>query len=181
MTPASGLPCTAGRVLLRRLDSSDLAAFQAYRHDAVIGLYQGWGPQTDAQALAFIEQMASAALFAPGVWFQVGIADERTDRLIGDIGWCVAADGASAEIGFSLCAQSQRQGLATEAVGAALRLLFEHTTVASVIGITDARNAASIRLLERLGLRLAATASAVFRDAVCTEHRFVASRPEAGG
>ena len=73
------------------------------------------------------------------------------------------------------------QGLATEAVGAALRLLFEHTAVASVIGITDARNAASIRLLERLGLRLAATASAVFRDAVCTEHRFVASRPDAGG
>ena len=181
MTPASGLPCTAGRVVLRRLEASDLAAFQAYRHDPVIGLYQGWAAQTDAQALAFIEQMTRAMLFVPGEWFQVGMADRCTDQLIGDIGWRVAADGASAEIGFSLCARSQGQGLATEAVGAALRLVFEHTEVASVIGITDARNAASIRLLERLGLRLAATPSAVFRGASCTEHRFVARRPEAGG
>lgn len=180
MTPASGLPCAAGRVVLRRLVGSDLAAFQAYRHDALIGLYQGWCPQTDEQALALIEQMAGAALFAPGDWFQIGIADLLSARLIGDIGWCVAADGASAEIGFSLCAQSQRQGLATEAVGAALRLLFDHTHVACVIGITDARNAASIRLLKRLGMRLAATASAVFRGAPCTEHRFVAGRPVAG-
>ena len=168
-------------MVLRRLVGSDLAAFQAYRHDALIGLYQGWCPQTDEQALGFIEQMAGAALFAPGDWFQIGIADRLSGRLIGDIGWCVAADGASAEIGFSLCAQFQRQGLATEAVGAALRLLFDHTNVASVIGITDARNAASIRLLKRLGMRLAATASAVFRGVPCTEHRFVASRPVAGG
>ncbi len=181
MTPASGLPCAAGRVVLRRLVGSDLAAFQAYRHDALIGLYQGWCPQTDEQSLAFIEQMAGAALFAPGDWFQIGIADALNGRLIGDIGWRVAADGASAEIGFSLCAQSQRQGLATEAVGAALRLLFESTDVDCVIGITDARNAASIRLLERLGMRRASTASAVFRGAPCTEHRFVASRPVAGG
>ena len=181
MTPAPGLPCAAGRVVLRRLVAGDLAAFQAYRHDALIGLYQGWSPQTDEQALAFIETMVGAALFAPGDWFQVGIADPLTDRLIGDIGWCVAADGASAEIGFSLCAQSQGQGLATEAVGAALQLLFDHTDAASVIGITDARNAASIRLLERLGMRRAATTSAVFRGAACTEHRFVASRPIAGG
>lgn len=181
MTPAARLPCTAGRVVLRRLAAGDLASFQAYRHDAVIGLYQGWMPEPDAQALAFIETMASTALFAPGAWFQVGIADERTDRLIGDIGWCVATDGASAEIGFSLCAQSQGQGLATEAVGAALRLLFAHTGVASVIGITDARNTASVRLLERLGMRRTATASAVFRGAACTEHHFVASRPEGSG
>ena len=180
MTPAPGLPCATGRVVLRRLAADDLAAFQAYRHDTVVGLYQGWAPEPDAQALAFIESMHSAALFARGVWFQVGIAERRTDRLIGDIGWCVSADGTSAELGFSVCAQSARQGLATEAVGAALRLLFEHTDVASVIGITDARNTASIRLLERLGMRRVASAPAMFRGEACIEHRFVARRAEGG-
>ncbi len=174
------LPLAGDRVVLRRLARADLAAFQAYRRDPEVGLYQGWSPMTDADALAFIDEMVAAALFPAGAWVQIGIAERGGGVLIGDIGACVAADGASAEIGFTLARPAQGCGLGGEAVGLALALLFGRTGIARVEAVTDARNAASIRLLERAGFRRAATVDAVFRGEPCVEHRYLLDRPAAG-
>jgi aminoglycoside 6'-N-acetyltransferase len=172
------LPCITQRVTLRRLRSADLPAFQAYRHAPDLGRYQGWSPQTDAEALAFIEQMARMALFPAGAWLQLGIADRTTDGLIGDIGVHIAADHTRAELGFTLAPGAQGRGLGTEAVAAALRLLFAHTAVTEVTGITDARNLPSIRLLERVGMRRIAVQPAMFRGAACIEHTYAIGRDD---
>lgn len=170
-------PIQSERVSLRLLSPNDLAAFQAYRHDPLLGLYQGWKAQSDVEALAFIQEMASAVPFSPGKWMQLGIADRQTKLLIGDIGLFISADGASAEIGFTLCAQAQGRGLASDAVRLAVQLLFQNTAVASIEGITDSRNSASIRLLERIGMRKLKTLHAVFNDEPCIEHTYLISRP----
>lgn len=179
--PAAGflpaLPHIGARVRLRRLTQADLPAFQAYRHDAELGRYQGWLPQTDAQAQAFLDEMSRATLLAPGAWVQLGIVDGRDDALIGDIGLCVSSTGESAEIGFTLRASSQGHGLAGEAVRAAIQLVFAATAVARIVGITDARNLASIRLLERVGMRRSSTGPAEFRGAACIEHVHELLRP----
>lgn len=171
------LPRVGDRVVLRRLCAADLPAFQAYRHDAAVGRYQGWTPQSEPAALAFIEQMADAPLFPAGAWVQIGIADRASDVLIGDIGVCVAADGTTAEIGFSLSTPAQGRGLGTEAVKEAIRLLFQQTPVAEVIGVTDARNVPSIRLLERVGLRRISSQDSIFRGEPCVEHTYAIGRP----
>lgn len=178
---ADALPLVGERVVLRRLARVDLAAFQAYRHDPEVGRYQGWTPMAEAQALAFIDEMAAAPLFPAGAWVQIGIAGRGAGALIGDIGACVAADGARAEIGFTLARAAQGRGLGSEAVGLALALLFGRTGIARVEAITDARNASSIRLLERAGFRRAATADAVFRGERCVEHHYRLDRPSVGG
>lgn len=98
----TNFPIVTDRTRLRRLVPSDLADFQYYRHDEDAGRYQGWLPQTDAEATLFLEQMGSAELFRPGEWFQLGIADRETDTLIGDIGICVSATEPEAEIGFTV-------------------------------------------------------------------------------
>ena len=179
MTPAAldPLPRIGARVLLRRLAVADLPAFQAYRHDRQLGRYQGWLPQTDLQAQAFLDEMSRATLLAPGAWAQLGIADGRDDVLIGDIGLCVSSTGDRAEIGFTLRASSHGRGLASEAVLAAIQLVFEATAVARIVGITDARNLASIRLLERVGMRRASTRPAEFRGEACIEHVHELHRP----
>jgi len=166
------LPREGGGVVLRRLAVADLAAFQAYRHDAEVGRYQGWSAMTDGEAIAFLAEMNGAVLLPPGAWCQIGIADADGLALIGDIGLRVAADGRQAEIGFSLRRESQGCGLATAAVRAATRMVFEHTTAERVVGITDARNAASIRLLERVGMRRVETAETVFRGEPCVEFTY---------
>ena len=171
------LPLTGDRVALRRLAPDDLAAFQAYRCDPELARYQGWSAQSDADARAFIHEMAAAPLFARGEWLQLAIAERAGDVLVGDIGLHVAADGGEAEIGFTLSRPAQGRGLATEAVALALQLLWQRTAVARVLGITDVRNLGSLRLLERLGFGLQARRDAVFKGEACVEAVYRLERP----
>jgi RimJ/RimL family protein N-acetyltransferase len=170
------LPRAGPRVALRRLRAGDLAAFQAYRRDEAVSRFQGWAPLPDDQAGAFLAEMADAPLFARGRWVQIGVADIATDMLIGDIGVCLAAAGEEVEIGFSLSAAFQGRGLAREAVGAAIELIFEATGATRVVATVDARNIASIRLLERLAMTRTGSAPATFRGAPCVEHAYARSR-----
>ncbi len=174
------LPRIGHRIALRRLRAGDLPDFQAYRRDAETGRYQGWTPQTDAQSLAFLVQMESADLFVPGEWVQLGIAERASDGLIGDVGIRVAPDQATAEIGFTLRSGSRGAGLGAEAVAEAMGLVFDCSCVARVIGITDARNAPSIRLLERVGMRHVDTVRSEFRGEPCVELVYAFNRDARG-
>lgn len=163
---------------LRRLASTDLADFQAYRHDPEVGRWQGWTPRPDTEALAFLKEMAAIPLFQPGQWTQLGIADEATGRLLGDIGIHLAADGREAEFGFTLAREAQGRGIASAAVRAAIELVFEQTAAERIHAQTDARNTACLRLLERLGARPVERIETEFRGEPCVEWRYeLARRP----
>jgi aminoglycoside 6'-N-acetyltransferase len=150
--------------------------FQAYRTDAEVGKYQGWTPTSNEEALAFLTEMSLAEIFAPGKWVQLAIADRLSNNLIGDIGVCVATTGEEAEIGFTLDSRSQGRGLATEALLALKELLFASTNIQRIVAITDTRNLASIRLLERIGMVRVRTESASFRGEPCEEHAYELAR-----
>ncbi len=161
---------------LRRLSRSDLGAFQGYRSIPELGRYQGWSPLSDKEAFAFLVEMEAATLFQPGRWLQLGIAEPRTDVLVGDIGLHLSDDGQTGEVGFTLAPSSQGRGLARAAVQEAVQLLFTVTQISRVLGVTDARNGPSIRLLEGLGFACRETRVAVFRGEECTELVFVLPR-----
>ncbi len=161
---------------LRRLRTGDLALFQAYRGVPELGRFQGWSAMSDAEAAAFLAEMNEAPLFAAGEWIQLAIAEAHTDRLIGDVGIFVSADGRSGEIGFTLAPEAQGRGIATVAARRALQALFGETNVKHVLGITDSRNAASIRVLERLGFRQRERRETLFRGEACIEVVYVLVR-----
>jgi RimJ/RimL family protein N-acetyltransferase len=167
------LPRSTLRLILRRLGPEDLGSFQMYRRDPSLALYQGWTAMSDTQALAFLSEMRDASFCPPGEWFQLGIAERATNRLIGDIGLCVSSCGNEAEIGFTLATEFQGRGLATEAVREVLAALVESTNVERVVGITDARNVGSIRLLERVGMHRVATMPTSFRGEPCVEQTYL--------
>ena len=161
---------------LRRLAASDLAAFQAYRNDSEVGRWQGWTPKPDEPALAFLNEMAIIPLFVPGQWTQLGIADEATNELLGDLGIHLSADGREAEFGFSLARAAQGRGIANAAVKAAVAMVFAQTAAERIHAQTDARNTACIRLLERLGATLLARINTEFRGEPCVEFRYELAR-----
>jgi aminoglycoside 6'-N-acetyltransferase len=174
---ADPLPITTERTRLRRLQVADLPQFQRYRNDADVGRWQGWKPMSDTGALAFLQEMAASAFCPPGHWFQLGIADLASNTLIGDIGVHLhGGAGLLAELGFTLTPAAQGRGLATEAVGAAVQMLLQHTPVQRIVAVADTRNTASIQLLQRLGLRRFAVLPAVFDGAPCVEAHFARSR-----
>jgi RimJ/RimL family protein N-acetyltransferase len=76
--------------------------------------------------------------------------EHRTDRaLIGHVGFSPLDD--EVEIGFSIAERHQRQGLATEAIGAASRWVFETFGLRRLLGVTSRANIASMRTLRRAG------------------------------
>ena len=172
------LPRSAGAAVLRRLTPSDLRAFQAYRHDAELGRYQGWAPVPDDDAREFLRHMGAAELLQPGTWCQIGIAQADDPALIGDIGLLLSSDATKLGIGFTLRREAQGRGLATAAVREAVAMVFEHTAAQRVVGIADVRNLASIRLLERVGMHRVETRSVVSAGEPCTEHVYVVGRPD---
>jgi RimJ/RimL family protein N-acetyltransferase len=171
------LPLLTARTRLRRLSEADLPRFQAYRNDAETGRWQGWHPMDDAAAQAFLQDVATSPFCTPGQWFQLGIAERDSDALIGDIGVQLhGGAGLMAELGFTLAPAAQGRGLATEAVGAMVGWLLAHSPAQRVVAVADTRNLASLRLLQRLGLRPFATLPAVFRGQACLEQHWVARR-----
>lgn len=162
--------------MLRRMRADDLPAFKAYRSDPEVGRWQGWTPKPDAEALAFLEAMATVPLFQPGQWTQLGIADALTDELLGDLGIHVSADGREAEFGFTLAHAAQGRGIASAAVRAAIAMVLAQTAVERIHAQTDARNTACIRLLERLGATLLERIATEFRGEPCVELRYELAR-----
>jgi [ribosomal protein S5]-alanine N-acetyltransferase len=180
MTQPELFPRCGPGFVLRRMSTDDLADFQAYRRDEELGLYQGWLPTPDEQARAFLAEMNAAPFPHPGQWVQIGIAEPEQQRLVGDIGVFVDQDATCAEIGFTLARPAQGRGVATAAILAVIELVFECSAVQRVIGVTDARNLPSMRLLQRVGMHQTATNPAVFRGEACVEHTYTVTRDQAG-
>lgn len=145
----------ARRIALRRFHPGDVGAFVTYRSAAEVARYQSWDtPYPRAAGERFVAQMMARHPDTAGEWFQFAVVLRSTGELIGD---CAARSHADdfrqAEIGFTIAAGHQRHGYATEAARSLLGYLFERRRKHRVTACCDARNAASARVLERLGMR----------------------------
>ena len=155
----------AGRVVLRALRADDAETMFAYRADPEVARYQSWQPQSVDELRAFIASLARAEPYAPGTWYQLGIAlpgdgapaGDGTPiggALIGDCGVHVLAkEPRQAEFGMTLARAWQGRGLATAALEALFTVLFGALGKHRVFGSIDPRNARSIALVERAGMR----------------------------
>lgn len=142
------------RLRLRRFRDDDRALFMAYRNDPEVARYQSWEGITDAEARALIQEMKEIQPWAPGEWLQIAIELKETGLLVGDCAVKIEEDDdRQAEIGYTLARAYQGRGIASEAVSRVLEYLFATLGLHRVIAITDVENAASVALLERLGLR----------------------------
>ncbi|WP_454778376.1 GNAT family N-acetyltransferase [Georgenia muralis] len=141
------------RLVLRRMTDDDAAALAAYRSDPVQAHYQSWeAPYPVDSARALIAEMGDVRFAQPGAWLQVAV--ETGGRLVGDA--AVRVDGdepRQATVGFTLAADAQGRGYATEALGAVVSLLFTAHGVHRISAECVARNVRSVALLQRVGMR----------------------------
>lgn len=143
------------RLILRRFKAADTAVFWRYRTLPDVALYQseGWLTMTLEAAAEFVAEQSNAHPGEPDTWFQIAVELKDTGALIGDLGLHTLSDIRQAEIGFTIAPMYQHNGYALEAVLALFGYLFNMRSLHRVIAIADVRNAASINLLEKLGMR----------------------------
>jgi [ribosomal protein S5]-alanine N-acetyltransferase len=138
------------RLRLRPFADTDVDAIFALQSNARILRYWDAPPWKErAQAERFIA--ACRQMEADGAGARLAI--ERVDS--GFIGWCALSGWKpayrSARLGYCLDDAAWGQGFATEAAGAVLQWAFDTLGLNRIQAETDTRNAASGRVLEKLG------------------------------
>ncbi len=173
------LPQVTERLILRRFVDLDMERFLAYRQDPQVARFQGWSMLSDTEAKLFINEMQTAVVGIPGEWFQIAIAHQQSNLLLGDIGMQVYLENPTiVELGFTLRYEAQGQGYAQEAIQALINSLFQLGTISKIVGISDNRNEPSIRLLKRLGMNLVRSEEVEFKGELCIEQTFELAKEE---
>lgn len=145
---------TTRRLSLDRLQPGDAGELVDYRSDPSVALYQSWAPASLEEATQFIAEQQQVDFDTPGTWFQFAIRLRESGRLIGDLGLRFPQeDTRQVEVGITISPRSQRQGYGAEALEGVLQYLFGTLGKHRVFGSVDPRNAASIALLRRVGMR----------------------------
>jgi RimJ/RimL family protein N-acetyltransferase len=148
-------PIETERLLLRRSRPEDAATISAYRSDPNVNRQQGWD-RTDLEGvLADIVEMSGRSPGEPGGWVQFTVEERGGGRIVGDVGLSVA-DGEPGviKVGYTIDPAFQGLGYATEAIRALVEYAFETLGAELVRAHASAENAASIRVAEKVGMRL---------------------------
>ncbi len=169
------------RLILRRFRASDLANFMAYRNDREVARYQSWDSISRAEAAKFIAQQSRHRPGIPGKWFQFAAEAKLGGELAGDCALLVIRTTPRiGEIGYTFARAYQHSGLAAEAARAVIDFAFGALALTQVIATTDCRNAPSVALMERLGMKRAGhfLHSAWFKGEWCDEYQYAVSRED---
>lgn len=151
MSPSPLLPLRTERLVLRELDDADAPfLLELLNEPAFIANIADRGVRSIDDALAYLRAgpQASYAKHGHGLW-RVALAD--SDIPIGICGILKRDTLPDPDLGYALLGRYEGHGYAIEAAAATLALAQEHLHMRRVLAITHPDNAASIRLLEKLG------------------------------
>jgi RimJ/RimL family protein N-acetyltransferase len=142
------------RLRLRPFVRADLGPLHALWTDEHVRRFL-WDDEIIPVERALDVVRASAAGFAESGlgFFTVRLADEND--LAGFVGFRPVDETREAEVEilYGLAVRAWGRGFATEAARAALRDAFESSPLRRIVARADAPNRASIRVMERLGMR----------------------------
>lgn len=148
-------PLTTPRLRLRPFLPADLDALHDIQSRPDVVRYLYWDVRTrDQVADVLAARTRQTAIREPGD--KLVLAVERLDSgaLIGDVNlvW-TSQEHRQGETGFVLHPEHHGHGFAAEAAAVMLRLGFEGLGLHRIVGRCDGRNAASMRVMEKLGMR----------------------------
>ncbi len=148
------LPLHTERLVLRPLDPDDLDDMLVLCAHPEICRYIR-PPMSRGQTADHIHARLRPWRFEVGAWFSLAVTRPESRRVIGETVFRLESrEDRRAEIGYRFHPELQGQGYASEAVGALIGLLFRELDLHRLTAYCDVDNQASLRLLERLGMRV---------------------------
>jgi RimJ/RimL family protein N-acetyltransferase len=149
------VPIETDRLTLRRYvesDYDDLLRLQSNPDVARFLLYDARTPEQVKEAL--VGRMADVPMDTTDQALTLAVIERETGVHLGEVTLFVqSVEQRTGELGYVFHPESAGRGFATEAAVELLRLAFEELDMHRVIARLDARNTASSKLLQRLGLR----------------------------
>lgn len=137
------------RLIIREFQMSDGRAFYNLNSDPEVLKFTGDRPfESVAEAEAFIENYNQYALNGFGRW---AVIAKKSNAFIGFCGLKLNEQN-DIDLGFRFFRKQWGKGYATESALACLEIGFNHYKVDAIVGRANQKNAASVRVLQKLGM-----------------------------
>jgi RimJ/RimL family protein N-acetyltransferase len=148
-------PIRTPRMALRPYEPSDLPALHDMFGREDVTRYLPWTAMDLDQARAKMEQrVKQSRIDTEGQAVVLAAVEASSGRYLGEFMLRLTnAERRQGEIGWSLHPDAHGRGLATEGARSMLRLGFEELGLHRITAGCDPRNVASLRVMERLGMR----------------------------
>jgi RimJ/RimL family protein N-acetyltransferase len=143
---------------LRTYDPDDWERVHVYASVPEFSQYDIWGPNSVDDSKAFVASCIEETEREPILRYELAIVSIEQNLLIGgcSLKRKHASDGA-ASLGFAVNPDFHNQGYATEVVGALCDFGFSVLGLSKILAACDARNTASYRVMEEVGMTRVAT------------------------
>lgn len=150
-------PLETERLVLRPYSEGDFDALhELYSDESVVQwLYEG--PATLEATRARLDRCLERRELTETTGLSAAVTLPGGAYVGGLVLWYTSFEHRGAEVGYSLLPRHQGSGFAVEATGALLDWAFRAAGVHRVVARLEARNVASARVAERLGMRREAT------------------------
>jgi RimJ/RimL family protein N-acetyltransferase len=155
---------TTPSLTLRPFADGDAGAMHRIYSDPEVMRYVATGPAANLAATERLLRDYGIHQRAHGFSFW-GVVERTSGTLIGDAGLYRAPSG-EVELGYTLAVAAWGHGYATEAATAWLGAAFGSLGIAEVIALAEPANEASLRVLEKAGMRRTGERSAFGRPHV---------------
>ena len=148
-------PMLTERLLLRPFEEDDLQALYTMQSDEEVVRYLYQGVRSlDKVRTSLARKMGSVSIKGEGDGVTAAVVLRDTGELVADVSlWLLSEGHEQGELGFTVHPAHQRKGYATEASRQMLEFGFTTMRLHRVIGRLEARNVASARVMEKLGMR----------------------------
>jgi len=152
------LPIDTSRLRLREFVLSDFDAIHAYSSDPRVTKYLFFGPRDAGSTADYLEGLLESQRELPRTRFELAVEERGSGRVIGACDLSVIERNVI-DLGYMLGVPDWGKGYATEIALALVDAAFFDLQADRVISTVDVNNGASIRVLEKIGMRW----EAVFR------------------
>jgi len=147
-------PLTTERLIIRALTPDDLDRHHAMFSDPDVVRYLYFGPFDRPAAEEHLARRSHVELPGEGEWVNFGVEVRGEGVLIGELAMgFISSVHAHYEVGYVIDPVYAGRGYASEGTAMIVELAFSGLGAHRVSGRLDARNEASARVLEKLGMR----------------------------
>jgi [ribosomal protein S5]-alanine N-acetyltransferase len=146
------VPVRTARLNLREFVAADFNAVYTYSSDARVTRYLFFGPRDQDSTAEYLEELLASQLERPRTRFELAVEENASGRLIGACDLSLI-EANVVDLGYMLGTEYWGKGFATEISLALIDAAFFDLCAERVISTVDVNNAASIRVLEKIGMR----------------------------
>lgn len=142
------------RLILREYQPADWEAVHEYAKNPEILVYEPWGPNSEEETKAYVQNAINEQKKKPRKIFELCITLKNSQQLIGGVGFKIEEERPNkGYLGYIVHPDYWNRGFATEASLSLLSFVVQHCGILTIEAQCDALNLPSRSVLEKCGFQ----------------------------